>query len=242
MIRTLPKITTGLLAISLGACTGTEMLATTAMVATTASGPSFLPIADYNEVPPLKAPVVSPVRHVHQVHFPGDDDSLSASEAELVDRFVRRLAPSYGDHLFVELGSNPTSLSRRRADMVTAYLSRLGYRAGISASDDRPVSRDTLNVVVASHLVTLPGCPDWTSPPGNTFSNLPHSNWGCATASNLGMMVADPGHLNEGRAFEPIDGEYAVRAIQRYRNDEIKELAPEDVGVTQAQQKVGEDG
>ena len=231
------------LAAALAGCTGPEMLATTALVATVSSGPSFLPVADYNDgLTSPKAPLANPVRHVHQVQFQTGDESLGATEAELLDRFVRRLAPRYGNHLFIEAGGGGNGVGARRADLVAAYLSRQGYRAAIHSSDERPVSRNAVNVVVASHMVTLPGCPDWTAEPGNTFSNQPHSNWGCATASNLGMMVADPGHLNEGAPYRPLDGEQSVLAIQRYRKGEVRELSPEDVGVTQAQQKNGEDG
>ena len=62
------------------------------------------------------------------------------------------------------------------------------------------------------YLVTLPACPDWSRQSGTDFSNQPHSNFGCATQSNLGMTVAEPKDLVSGRTLAPADGVVEITA------------------------------
>lgn len=227
-------------ATALSSCTA-ELLTAGALVTTSAAGSEFLPVHDASNLPPEKEPVATAVRHIHEVTFDSGEPELTADQRRQLDGFVARRAPGYATRLYVEAGPAGDRVSRRRADLVAVHLGRHGLDATI-VPGVVPVSTAGVNVVAASHVVTLPACPDWTSEPGNTWSNQPHSNWGCANASNLGMMVADPGHLNEGAPYQPLDGEYATLAIQRYQRGEIRELAPEDVGVTQAQQKVNNSG
>jgi pilus assembly protein CpaD len=77
-------------------------------------------------------------------------------------------------------------------------------------------------VGIGRYTVTLPPCPNWSSPPGAAYTNAHNSNWGCAAATNLGLMVANPADLVSGRTLAPADGQPAVMAVQRYLNDRIK--------------------
>jgi pilus assembly protein CpaD len=68
----------------------------------------------------------------------------------------------------------------------------------------------------------LPPCPNWSSPPGAEYTNAHTSNWGCAAATNLGLMVASPADLVSGRTLGPTEGMPAASAVQRYLNDRVK--------------------
>lgn len=89
---------------------------------------------------------------------------------------------------------------------------------------DRGAERKSLNATMTPdgiHL-TVPGCPDWTKPTRTNYSNSVHSNFGCADATNFGLMVADPADVWAGRNPGPADGTYAAGAIERYRKGETK--------------------
>lgn len=47
---------------------------------------------------------------------------------------------------------------------------------------------------------------------------------GCATQSNLAMMVADPKDLIQARSLDGADGVAAVNAVERYQTDKVKDL------------------
>jgi pilus assembly protein CpaD len=51
------------------------------------------------------------------------------------------------------------------------------------------------------------------------------SNLGCANATNLYLMVADPRDLVSGRMLGPADGEEAVRAVDNYRSGKLDSLS-----------------
>jgi type IV pilus biogenesis protein CpaD/CtpE len=63
--------------------------------------------------------------------------------------------------------------------------------------------------------------------PASDFTNAPSSNFGCATAVNLGLMVASPGDLAAGRSLEPADGKPAASAVARYLDDKVPPLPAE---------------
>jgi pilus assembly protein CpaD len=84
-------------------------------------------------------------------------------------------------------------------------------------------------LVLERYLVTLPPCPDWSRQSGTDFSNLPHSNFGCATQTNLGLMVAEPRDLLHGRGLAPADGVHQAEGIVRYRTGKVIQLRKEKV-------------
>jgi pilus assembly protein CpaD len=92
------------------------------------------------------------------------------------------------------------------------------------ASQATPLGDDQIAVVVERYALQLPACPDWTERPNQNFDNQPGSFWSCATAINLGMMVADPGDLVRGRSIGDADGTTMARSVQRYRLGQTKDL------------------
>ena len=72
----------------------------------------------------------------------------------------------------------------------------------------------------------LPDCdqPQPLSPDVPDFNQA----FGCSNANNLGVMVANPRDLVEGRTLEPADGEANARSVQRYRLGEITPLVEEE--------------
>lgn len=199
-----------------------------------------LPLEDFSEVVAAKEPKASLVQYQHEIHFPYGEDTLVLAERERLSAFFDRTDLGYGDrvHVIAARAANggrtedAQRLDLRRKETVTAYLRQYGVRVDplLSSFGAATSEEGAVRVVVRRYVVTLPACPDWTAPPGHTFNNQPRSNWGCATATNLGMMVADPGDLVRGRGPGPRDGETAARSVRHYRQDATKPLLSAGTG------------
>ncbi|HEX6980592.1 MAG TPA: CpaD family pilus assembly lipoprotein [Alphaproteobacteria bacterium] len=175
---------------------------------------------------PAEAPKENKVTFIrvgHVVRFAPGDDRLAATEADRLAAFLARHQVGFGER--VTLLGPDLATTRRRMDAVAAALAPAGIkvvRGGpIEGADVAP---GALHVVVERHLVTPPVCPDWSKPAGEDFTNYAGSNFGCATAVNLGLMVADPADLLGGRSLGPADGDVAAQSIERYRLGKTKPL------------------
>jgi pilus assembly protein CpaD len=149
---------------------------------------------------------------------------LTAGEAAHLDRLIASGAIQQADRVAIAASGAPSLADAR----VAAISSRL-LRWGIVA-DARPIASVPPNhaiVMVGRYAVTLPPCPNWSMPRANDFTNAPPSNFGCATAVNLGLMVASPADLAHGRTLAPADGKPAAAAVDRYLNDNITPLPAE---------------
>ncbi len=202
---------------------------------------SDFPIEDWSMVASAKEPRAEAVQYDHVVRFSNGEYRLSEAELRHIRSFLAGHRVGRGDEVYV-IGGETTpapGLAGKRREKVISVLRRNRVKARVLPEGIYPSSPEsgTLRIVVRRYVVNLPGCPDWTGIPGRTFNNQVSSNFGCATAINLGMSVAAPKDLLVGRDPGPADGEFAARAINRYRRDEIKPLNPEDIGVIESQQK-----
>ncbi|MBL6946975.1 MAG: hypothetical protein ISR47_10075 [Rhodospirillales bacterium] len=201
---------------------------------------------DWASVPVKREPKVDLVQYVHSVAFTPGSTKIEPQERDRLDGFLVQSRVDGTADLFLVVPRPQTNADIRRRETVVAFLNhrRLNTHAVSPDFGIEAPAADTLSVVVRRYVVTLPGCPDWSGRPGRTDNNVVTRNWGCATATNLGLMVANPADLAYGRKPGPMDGEAAVLAIQRYRAGETRPLTPEDVGTIQAQQKEssGNDG
>ena len=205
-----------------------------------AGGCDSLPIEDWAGVPEPKRAQAQLTQYGHDVRFVSGQARLPAAERQHLDAFIARADIGYGDTVHVVTGAAADAeVTRRRSETVAAFLALRQVPVEPLLSDFGAAQPPpaTVRVLVRRYVVTLPGCPDWSGEPGNTVANVATSNWGCATASNLGLMIADPGELIAGRRAGPVDADYAVLAVQRYRKGEIRPLSPEDVGTIESQQK-----
>jgi len=187
---------------------------------------------------PSEAPKENKVDFVtmtHEVHFapgattvaPGEDRSLSA--------FLDQIELTYGDQVTLDAGPHGNNapaddLAAKRVASVTAMLRQMRVHAQPAARPtvNGALDRDAIVVTVGRYVVTLPNCPDRSKPEADDYANVPPSNYSCATVTNLGLMVANPGDLVHGSPAGPADATYMARGVQRYRNGDIsKSLEPE---------------
>lgn len=158
----------------------------------------------------------------HDVAFQGAAERPTADETNRLSAFIDRLAPGYGDRVTL---SAATPLDRRRAATIAAGLRRQGISVVVVADATPP---DRVRVSIGRYTALPPACPDWTRRPDGDQTNLTAANFGCANATNLSLMVADPGDLLRGRAAPGEDGEAAALPVQRYRAGKTRPLLDGD--------------
>jgi pilus assembly protein CpaD len=154
-----------------------------------------------------------------EIAFAGGSDRLSPGEARRLDSLVLAGNIRRGDRVVIA-AAGPPRLAERRAAAISTELLRYGIVASTRILDIVPANRAI--VAVGRYTVTLPACPNWSQSLSYEFTNAFSSNYGCADATNLGLMVADPADLVSGRTLAPADGQPAVAAVQRYMTDRIK--------------------
>ena len=197
-----------------------------------------------------KAVEVDRAEYRHAVYFETDHARITGLEQDRLRAFLASVQPSSRDTIRLEGHADERAtdlynveLAARRAESVNALLREQGFEdltvtssafgeAVPAAAGTGPESwrqNRRVELVLERYLVTLPPCPDWSRQSGTDFANLPHSNFGCATQTNLGLMVAEPRDLVRGRGLAPADGVHQAEGIVRYRTGKVVELQEEKV-------------
>jgi len=176
------------------------------------------PVAEYTESEAQKRLVLDATTVQVDLRFPAGSSGLGAAEAARLRELAAtgEIAPS--DRVLVAAGGSP-ALASARVGTISAELLRYGVVA--SPIQLASVPSNGAMVEVVRHQVTVPPCPDWSKSPkgAGDFTNTPHSNFGCAYTTNLGLMVASPTDLASGRPLGPAAGTPAAAAVTRYLTD-----------------------
>ena len=159
------------------------------------------------------------VRFDHRVMFDANGRGITDQERARIDEFLDRVEPRYGDQILVGTGANSGNgeVAIERVAAVAEYLRAMGLKVGPLPAAPQARWDGAVRLMVGRYVVTPPNCPDWTKSTSYDPLNNVSSNFGCATATNLGLMVADPGDLVRGREMGPADGAYSARMIKTYR-------------------------
>jgi pilus assembly protein CpaD len=190
-------------------------------------------LTSFDGAPVRREPKPNLVEYRHDVEFAAGRFSLGREEGQQLEAFLARVGVGYGDRVYLAAASpgaiedeSAGRLAERRAESVTSFLGLNDVQIDALIDDygDASLLGDTVTVLVHRYVVGLPACPDWTEQPWQKRDNRPTSNWSCATATNFGMMVADPGDLVRGRELGPGDGERLAGAVERYRKGETAPL------------------
>ncbi len=154
-----------------------------------------------------------------QIAFAPGSDRLVPAAAGRLDGLVAAGVIRPPDRVAVA-AAGPPGLAAAREAAVSSRLLRWGIIAEAHPLPGVPANRAI--VTVGRYAVTLPSCPNWSMPRANDFTNALPSNFGCATAVNLGLLVASPADLVAGRQLAPADGKPAAAAVDRYLNDQVQ--------------------
>ena len=165
----------------------------------------------------------------HRVRFPAGGAVLDSGEQKRLNTFLARHEAGYGDRLLIgATGNRRDEIDARRAVRREASVSAELRRHDLSARllPDVPTRETwdgTVKIVLGRFVVIPPNCPDWSKPANGDPANRVSSNFGCATATNLGLMVANPGDLVRGRRPGAADGAAGARLYRTYRDGEQKQ-------------------
>jgi pilus assembly protein CpaD len=153
------------------------------------------------------------------VRFAAGSAHLLAADAARLRSMVATGAIQSSDRVLVAAGGGP-ALAQARRDAIAAAL--LPYGIVTSPSALTGVATNQALIEIGRYLVATPPCPNWSKAPGTDFTNSFASNWGCATQTNLGQMVANPSDLVSGQPLSPALGPTEVAAVDRYLSDRVK--------------------
>ena len=192
--------------------------------------------SQWSENDTIKRNSVSLHHITYDLTFKADETGLTDAQAGELDRFLGRSLAGYGDEFAMDTGSSDADASRREA--IASYL----RSQGLSVSTQPvvyggAVGPNTVRLVLNRYVVTPPPCPDWRKPAGTDFNNQSSGNFGCATETNLGLMVANPRDLVAGRTIGPADGEQAAKAIENYRAGKVPEPTSVSTGSERRQRR-----
>lgn len=140
---------------------------------------------------------------------------LAPGESQRLAGWMQAMRPGYGDHISVDDGADGATGRDDVAAEANRYGLLLDSRAPVTMGQIAP---GTVRVVITRMTAGVPGCPDHSREYAPDFSQSTTSNYGCATNSNLAVMVADPGDLVRGvpgaPASDPTTGTRAVKALR----------------------------
>jgi pilus assembly protein CpaD len=154
-----------------------------------------------------------------ELAFAAGSAHLTPSELRKIDGWVLSGTIRPADRVAVA-AAGPPGLAAQRAAAISGELLRYGIVTQTLALDAVPANRAVVSV--GRYAVTLPTCPNWSQSLSYDFTNAFTSNYGCANATNLGLMVASPADLASGRPFTGTEAQPAA-AVQRYLTDRVKQ-------------------
>lgn len=160
------------------------------------------------------------VKFSHDVGFSdGSDDTISAFEEKRLGQFISEIGLDRFDEITVVVPRSilPEIQDKRFKTVAKFFRDR---QIGIAKLFVSSAPTGDLTVLVGRYVVTVPKCPDWRKPAGENPTNRVSANFGCASVSNLGLMVADPGDLVRARKMGIADGDALARGIRVYREGE----------------------
>lgn len=164
----------------------------------------------------------------HPVKFSDTSSLLGKSEKRTLDRFLTRVGRGSGVKVMITAASESDAKLVQKREMTLAnYLRQRGF--DVALQQPKPTTRshrNSVRVTIGRHIVKTPACPNWSKPATGDASNRVTSNFGCATTTNLGLMVADPGVLLHGTdEISPADGEAMAKGLKTYRDGKTKKLS-----------------
>ncbi len=179
------------------------------------------PASEWSDAQAPKQIRVDVVRLQHATAFmPGSAD-LAKGEADGLAAFLDQAEVTADDHVYFE-PARSDKLAAARIGQLTRKIGPRGLGAITLPANATDMADDQIMIFVERYVVTPPDCPNWTKPPFGDHSNTMPSNFGCADANNLALMVADPRDLVIGRTLGPVEGNPAIYGYSRYRNDRAK--------------------
>ena len=166
-------------------------------------------------IPTATAYQVEDTVYTHAVRFAPNTVAYTPIERSRIGDFVNGVRPEPDDTI-VLMASGP--LANARMQIVAEDLGAQGVT--VAASQEILTGGETVTVTVRREVYLPTACRPAAVQGFTPNALMPPL--GCATATNLARMVADPQDLIRGRETGPAEGPTGVGAVNRYRTDAIK--------------------
>lgn len=153
----------------------------------------------------------------HPIGFSGPGGALSEADKAALDAFLSAQGVGYGDELTLDFNPSDGNWQAKMA-AVNAHLKTRGLWVWNASATGSVSNTASASFEVNRYSVITPDCFAMSR---ETFPKGQTSRWpafGCTTAHNLGVMVASPQDLVQGKADAGPLAHFATRAIQLYRS------------------------
>ena len=162
--------------------------------------------SDYRDAFPL---TISKETVSMTLKVPLPENGLTGQENLDFQRFVRD---------FHNRGRNALTIKAERgAEQVRDLFVKAGVRRREITVSKANFGSDAVFVSFRAYKVKIPECGNFTSKTTPNWTNRRHSNYGCATRRNLGLMVKDPGDLEKAQPMPGGSGERMGDAVSGYK-------------------------
>lgn len=191
--------------------------------------------AKWRQIPATPENHAETIVFEQRVSFGANTALLDSAGIAAIDRLISEADPAPGSLIRLSVPGDQDGtatldrMTLQRLESVRAALVNRGYESALADSAVARVATlddDEIGLTVTKVMAVLPDCdqPQPLEPDPPPFER----GFGCSNAYNLGVMVADPADLEQGRALEPADAERASLSILRYRVGEDEPLEEED--------------
>jgi len=168
---------------------------------------------DYRVANPLK---VSKETVSLSLPAPLSQNGLTGQAALDLDRFVLDYHRRGQKAVAIKAGQGSRH-SMDAAEQVRDILVRGGVSDREISIEPGGFEADAVLLTFNAFRVKVPECGKWDTNATLNVSNRNHSNFGCATQRNLGLMVQDPGDLDRSPPMPGADGTRYEGVIGNYR-------------------------
>lgn len=141
------------------------------------------------------------------------------------EAFMRQLGLRYGDRISID-DPEPSGAAERRA-VVAGLLAKFG----LIPENDAVVTKgfippNGIRLVIQRAKAQVNNCPSWADSNATRHGVDMMNNTGCATATNLAAMVADPNDLVEGRPYKGSTAQTIVKAVKAHHDTPASQSGP----------------
>ncbi|MGF1753188.1 CpaD family pilus assembly protein [Vibrio makurazakiensis] len=176
--------------------------------------PILLTVAGCAPTPITREPSVDVVAVTNKLTLNLSGTSLTTEEKADIQQFVQRRGVL--SNLKIKLESNTAKGKKQLKKVEIQLLSNGIYPSQITRVDGSSTQSGDIVILAESYRAKVPACNAGKASKSVMSSYKKQNNFGCANASALAQMVANPKDLIVGESLGHTQGEKAVSTIDRY--------------------------
>lgn len=152
---------------------------------------------------------------VQLVEFNERADILSSEKLDSLKSNLQQINPQAANFIQLRV-SSVMQHKKQRISYIKEVLHGLGYNVVMQFTTTEDLQQNEVLIDIYYTAVVSPNCPDWRKSPVTTYSNTDPANFGCASITNLGLMVNNPHDLVYGTGTNTTNTQRSGKAISDY--------------------------